>query len=188
MPPEPRFRRLAREGLLTPQTLAVLERRDAPFEGEPRLLAPEAFATLVALVERLRPPYDRPTAREIALRIDTGLAEGASDGWRYDEMPPDGEALAKGLAALEAEARAGGAPSFAELDDPDALIRALQRGETRIGWGVSSKRFMEDLLTGVVSHAYAHPTAQDAIGYVGYADAKGWDHLRIEDVREPWEA
>lgn len=187
MPVEPRFRHLARENLLTPPTLAALESREAALEGEPRFLVPEAFATLVSLVDRLRPPYDRPTAREIALRIDALLAEGRSDGWRYDAMPPDGEAHAMGLAALEAEARATGAPCFAELDDPDALIRHLQKGETRIGWGAPPRRFFEELLAEVATFAYSQPEAQDAIGYDGYADAKGWSHIAIGDAKEPWE-
>ena len=186
-PAAPRFRRLARENLLTPPTLAALESREPVLSGEPRFLAAEAFATLVALVDRLRPPYERPTAREIALRIDAQLADGRTDGWRYDAMPPDGEAHAMGLAALEAEARAEGAPSFAELEDPDALLRSLQRGETRGDWGLPPARFLEETLAEVATYAYSQPEVQDAIGYDGYADAKGWHHITIEDSREPWE-
>lgn len=176
MPTEPRFRQLARENLLTPPTLAALVAREAAPDGEPRFLAPGAFATLVTLCNVLRPPYDRPTAREIALRIDGGLADGRSDGWRYDEMPPDGEAHAQGLAALAAEGPLN-----------DDLIGRLQRGETRTEWPVPPKRFLEDVLAEVVTFAYSQPEAQDAIGYDGYADARGWSHLRIGDSKEPWE-
>lgn len=176
MPEESRFRQLARENLLTPPTFAALAAREPVLDGEPRFLAPGTFATLVALCDVLRPPYDRPTAREIALRIDARLAGGESDGWRYDAMPPDGEAHARGLAALAMEG---------PLDD--ALIRRLQKGETRTEWPVSAKRFMEEMLAEVVTFAYSQPEAQDAIGYDGYADAKGWSHLRIEDVKEQWE-
>lgn len=173
--------------MLTPPTFAVLQKREEGITGEPRHFASEAFATFVALIERLKPLIERPTAREIALQIDARLAERRSDGWRYDTMPPDGEAYVIGVLALEAEARAAGGRAFAEMDDPDALIRALQKGETRLQWGVPPKRFLEDLLAEVVSHAYAQPEAQDAIGYDGYADAKGWSHIGIGDAREPWE-
>lgn len=176
MPPsEPRFRRLAREGLVTLPTLRALERREPAFEGEPRTLAPEPFATLVALVDRLRPPYPRPTAREIALRIDRRLTDGTGDGWRYDALPPDPEAYAKGLAALAQEG---------PLDD--GLIRRLQRGETTAEWPVSPVRFLQDLLSEVVTYAYSQPEVQDAIGYVGYADAKGWHDIGLGQ-KEEWE-
>ena len=173
--PEPRFRQLAREGLVTGPTLAVLEKREPIVEGEPRALDAEAFATLVALVERLRPPYPRPTAREIALRIDGGLAAGKSDGWRYATMPPDADAHRMGLAALAQEG---------PLDDD--LIRRLQRGETRTEWPLPSTRFLEEVLAEVVTHAYSQPEVQDAIGYVGYADAKGWHRIQI-DEKEGWQ-
>ena len=175
MPPEPAFRRLAREGLLTPPTLAILQRHEAEVEGEPRALSSESFETLVLLVERLRPPYPRPTAREIALRIDWRLADGPGDGWRYDSMPPDTEAFAQGLAALRAEGTI-----------EDDLVRRLQRGETKVHWPLPPERFMEDVLTEVVTYAYAHPEVQDAIGYVGYADAKGWNGIGLGQ-RESWE-
>lgn len=186
-PSTPRFRHLAGENLLTAPTLAVLQAREERTTGEPRHFAPEAFATFVALIARLKPLVERPTAREIALRIDARLAERKGDGWRYDAMPPDGEAMVAGLAALEAEARADGSPAFAEMNDPDSLIRKVQKGETRLQWGLPPKRFLEDLLAEVVSHAYAQPEAQDSIGYDGYADAQGWSHLEIGDAREPWE-
>ena len=180
MPTEPRFRQLARENLLTAPTLAALQTRESVVEGEPRYLAPEAFDTLVQLCDRLRPPYERPTAREIALRIDAQLADEKTDGWRYDAMPPDGEAHAMGLAALAAEANDAGGLT-------DDLIRSLQRGETRLQWAVSPERFLEEVLAEVVTYAYSQPEAQDAIGYDGYADAQGWDHIRIGDSKEPWE-
>ena len=180
MPTEPRYRQLTRENLLTAPTLAALQKREPVLEGDPRYLAPEAFATLLELCERLRPPYDRPTAREIALRIDGQLADGKTDGWRYDAMPPDGEAHAKGLAALAAEANDAGGLS-------DELIHSLQKGETRLQWAVPPQRFMEEVLAEVVTYAYSQPEVQDSIGYDGYADVQGWDHIKIGDSKEPWE-
>ncbi len=164
---------------MTPPTLAALEGREAVVEGEPKTLAPEAFSTLVALVERLRPPYPRPTAREIALRIDDQLAGTKTDGWRYDAMPPDVDAHEMGLFALAAEMTAEGGLT-------DDLIRRLQRGETRVAWDVSPSRFLEEVLAEVVTYAYSQPEVQAAIGYVGFADAKGWHHIKLAQ-REDWE-
>lgn len=175
MPNEPRYDRLAREGLLTMPTLAALARRNEPLTGEPRFLPPEAFATLVELCEILRPPYERPTAREIALRIDAHLADETGSGWRYDELPPFRETYSKGLAALLAEG---------PLDE--SRIHALWRNESQTDWPFSPRRFVEEVLAEVATAAYSHPGGQDTIGYVGYADNRGWQRIGLEE-RETWE-
>ena len=187
--PEPRFVGLAARGLLTLPTRQALESRlPLPTSTEPKSLSPEAFATLVAVCERLRPPYERPTALEIALGVDARIAE-ESDGWRYDALPPDVEAHERGLRALDAEARAVYGCPFAELDDrADDLIRKAQKGETvaKEWQGVPSVRFFEELLAGVAVYVYSRPWAQDAMGYVGYADVRGWRAIG-PDEREDWE-
>ncbi len=171
----PRFRRLADQNLLTPPTLAALAAREPAFDGEPRRFDAPTFAILVALVDVLR-PYERPSGREIALRIDARLAKGECDGWRFDAMPADAEAYAQGLAALAQEGA---------LDA--SVVRRLQRGETTVAWPLSPQRFLEDLLAEVATFAYSQPEAQDAIGYDGYADAQGWSHIALGDAREDWE-
>lgn len=107
---------------------------------------PAQFETLVGVVDLLRPPYPRPTAEEIALEIDHRLSEGRGDGWRYESLPPDREALPR---ALE------------EIQHPSEIFTA-------------DPRLREDLLAEIVEIAYGHPEVQFAIGYVGFADAQGW--------------
>jgi hypothetical protein len=150
---------------VTPATRRVREARLA-FEPEvpPRRLSPSQFDALVAVSEVLRPPYPRPTAREIAQEIDARLAASESDGWRYAPMPPDDEAYARGLDRLASE--------FAKRA-PAAVVETLAAGA--LGWpDVDARRFFEELLVEVVEIAYSHPVVQDAIGYDGFADAQGW--------------
>ncbi len=175
MPNVPRYDRLAREGLLTVPTLTALARRAEVLDGEPRFLSPEEFTTLTALCETLRPPYERPIAREIALRIDARLADDAGDGWRYEELPPFRETYRKGLAALLAEGT---------LDA--SRVQALWRNQGQADWPFSSRRFVEEVLAAVATHAYSHPVGQDAIGYVGFADNRGWQRIGLNE-RETWE-
>ena len=185
----PSLFRLIADGLVSkPTTAALLPRLEPEATMRPSFLDAETFAILVALCARLRPRTFRPTALELALRIDARLQGGKTDGWRYDALPPDGDAYARGLRALDAEAVARYGARFADLDgaSADAMIMALQRGECRAAWDVPPIRFLEDALAEVVALAYAQPCAQAAIGYVGYADAKGWTRVGLNG-REDWE-
>ena len=184
----PSLLRLIDEGLVSKPTADALLSRLESAPAAPTFLDEGAFGLLVALCARLRPRTPRPTARELALCIDARLGSGKTDGWRYDALPPDGEACARGLRALDAEAAARYGRGFAALDgdSADAIVGATQRGETRTSWDVVPARFIEDRLAEVVALAYAHPSAQEAIGYVGYADAKGWTRIGLNG-REEWE-
>lgn len=186
---EPRFVGLAARGLLTLPTRQALESRLAlPSSTEPKALSPEAFAILIAVCERLRPPYNRPTALEIALGVDARIGND-SDGWRYDALPPDVEAHERGLRALDAEAKVVFGRPFADLDDrADDLIRKAQKGEVSAPeWeGVPPVRFFEELLAGMAVYVYSRPWAQDAMGYVGYADVRGWRAIGPDEM-EDWE-
>lgn len=186
----PRFLDLAEKNLLSRPTLeALASRLPEPSSSVPKALSREAFATLVAVCELLRPPYERPTALEIALGLDARVF-GESDGWRYDALPPDAEAYERGLGALDAEACALEGKGFSALGSEEAsrLIRLAQKGETTAPeWeGVPPMRFFEELLAGLAVFVYSRPWAQDAIGYVGYADARGWRQIGPNE-REDWE-
>lgn len=171
-----------------PTATAMLDRLEPTAQVSPAYIEREAFETLTVLCARLRPRTFRPTALELALQIDARVAKGEGDGWRYDAMPPDGVAYVEGLASVDDEAMAVHGLVFANLDGAaaDALIRALQRGETRTEWRFPVRRFFEELLTEVAVVAYAQPCAQAMIGYVGYADAKGWTQVDLNG-REGWE-
>ena len=174
-------------------TRTVLQARlDAPVTYEPQLLAPDTFALLEAVAARLIPQPDRPD-QPIALApaIDQRLAEGRADGWRYDALPPDREAYRLGLGGIQEIAQAQFQQDFVALNagQQDAVLQALAGGTPPgAAWEtVDANRFFEELLAELTETYYAHPLAQEEIGYVGMADLPNWSKIGLneKDEREP---
>ncbi|MGI4791123.1 MAG: GMC family oxidoreductase, partial [Janthinobacterium lividum] len=178
--------------LVTPPTRAALMARlePSPPEDGPRFFADHDFFTLTAALTRLFADPEHPTAREMALAIDTRLAGGKGDGWRYNEMPPDTEAASLGLRGLDQSAQALEQTAFVGLssDMQDAVLSAVQAGNApgEIWQTLPGSRYFEDLLAEATACYYSHPIAQEEIGYVGMADGYGWTKVSMNE-REPWE-
>ncbi|GAA3933955.1 gluconate 2-dehydrogenase subunit 3 family protein [Hymenobacter algoricola] len=177
--------------LVTPATRAALEARLLAPPYEPQFFEPETYALLRAVAARLLPQPDRAAPIELAPAIDRRLLQGGSDGWRYDALPPDREAFRLGLGGIRQSARALFQQEFEALrpDDQDAVLRAVQAG-TAPGeaWqAVPPARFFEELLAELTENYYAHPLAQEEIGYVGMADVPGWTRIGLNERedREP---
>lgn len=175
---------------VTAPTRAALKARLAMLPVmEPRFLSAAEFALLGALCDRL---LDEGGDRRIDVpgAIDALLAAGTSDGWRYDALPDDGTAMRRGLAGFDQTARALCGASFLDLSDADRdrVIGAVQAGDPPgEAWTtLPASRFFEDLLAAATEAFYAHPLAQEEIGYVGYADARGWQAIALGE-REPRE-
>ncbi len=162
---------------------ALLARLDAAPVATPAFLTAAEFRTLHAVCARLL-----PDARiDVAGPMDTRLAAGKSDGWRYDAMPDDGAAIRAGLAGLDGAAVDIAGCAFADAPGAaqDAVLAAVQAG-TPPGpaWGVPPRRFFEELLAEAAEVFFAHPLAQARIGYTGMADRPGWTRIGL-DEREP---
>ena len=188
--PEGTFAGLIGTPFVTPPTRAALAARMAkPAVTAPRFLDPGEFALLGAICDRL---LDQDGDRRIDVpgAIDTRLASGETDGWRYDALPDDGTAMKRGLAGFDDTARAMAGRGFLDLgpDDRDRVIEAVQGGHPAgAAWtALPAKPFFEDLLAAATESYYAHPLAQEEIGYVGYADARGWQQIELNG-REPRE-
>jgi len=180
-------RSLLKTDHVSPATRAALRARlDAPPVDEPRFFVAAEFATLRAVCARLIPQDGLERPVDLAGSIDTRLADGGGDGWRYDALPPDGKAYRAGLAALEAVVRSGHGAGFEGLDGAaqDALLGAVQRGEIA-GWsGPPPDRWFEEVLAEVAEAFYAHPLAQEEIGYAGMADRPGWTGIGLDEREE----
>ena len=189
--PHGTVRALLDSDMVTPQTRAALRTRlEKPTADAPRFFDNEAYATLRAACARLISPTESACPVDLAAAIDERLVQGEGDGWRYDRMPPDGEAHRRGLRGLNECARDKFASAFHELDGArqDEILLAVQRGEVRGGvWEtLPAGRFFEELLAGVTESYYSHPLAQEEIGYAGMADARGWQAIGLDQL-EPWE-
>ena len=96
-----------------------------------------------------------------------------------------------GLAGFDDTARALAGTGFLDLsaEDRDRVILAVQAGDPPgAAWAtLPPRRFFEDLLAAATEAFYAHPLAQEEIGYVGYADARGWQAIGLgeREAREP---
>ncbi|MFN2607905.1 MAG: gluconate 2-dehydrogenase subunit 3 family protein [Acidimicrobiales bacterium] len=139
-----------------------------------------------------RPLLDRLLAQDGEPRvpvfeaIDSRLAEDETDGWRYDDMPPDGDAWRASLAALADEARERFGTDFPALavDDQKGLLEDVRTGHR---WhGLAAARVWNLWMRYACSAFYAHPWAWNEIGYGGPAYPRGYENLGL-DRREHWE-
>lgn len=167
---------------------ALQARLDAP-AYTPQFFAPETYALLEAVAACLIPQPDRPKQLiALAPAIDQRLAEGRADGWRYDALPPDREAYRMGLGGIQEIAQSQFQADFTALsaEQQDAVVQALASG-TPPGatWKIlDSSRFFEELLAELTETYYAHPLAQEEIGYVGMADLPSWTKIGLNEREE----
>jgi hypothetical protein len=159
-----------------------------------RFFTPQEQATLAVVLDHILPQSDREPSRRIPILpfIDKRLHTGRIDGYRYLDMPPDGEAYRIGLAAIERMAHDAHRRSFPDCTYPqrEALLKSLDDKKPAGGHALWKKldpyRFWTMMLHDAAIVYYAHPWAWDEVGYGGPAYPRGY--MRLEDGRpEPWE-
>ena len=188
--PDGTVRALLATNQVSEATRAALLARLIEPAHEPTFLAPAAYDLLRTVAACLIPQPDRADPIELAPGVDQRLARGDSNGWRYDSMPPDREAYRLGLGGINQSARILFQQDFRNLE-PTQQARVLQGVQEGTAPGeawrtVPAHRFFEELLTELTELYYAHPLAQEEIGYVGMADVPGWSRIGL-DEREPRE-
>ena len=168
---------------VTDATRKVLQDRFEEREtASPRCFTLEEFETARAACARLIPQVGRDHPVPLATLLDAGLANGDGDGWRYDAMPPDQDAMRQGFAALDSLAQRRTARRFSALtaSEQDALLGSVQRASAE-GWdGPPPDRFFQELLARLVEIYYARPAAIEEIGYIGFADAAGFSAIGLD--------
>jgi Gluconate 2-dehydrogenase subunit 3 len=120
--------------------------------------------------------------------IDARLAEAQTDGWRYADMPEDGQAWRDTLAGLDADAQAKHGTPFARCDPADqaALIQAVQDTGSGTWHGLPAARVWSLWTRYACTAFYAHPWAWNEIGFPGPAYPRGYKNLGT-GKREPFE-
>jgi hypothetical protein len=179
-------RALIESDLVTPPTRRAvggrMRRRPAV---TPRFFGRHAFAVVRAACDRLIPQPDRAPPVDLAGELDARLADGAGDGWRYARMPSDPQMHAMGVAGLDQTAHAMFGNGLALLPgaERDAVLLTVQSGEAPGQvWGqMDAACYFEELLALLVDIYYAHPFALEEIGYVGMADAHGWQAIGLDE-------
>ena len=183
---------LLHSGFVTPQTKAVLEERLQKKErAAPPFFDEENFAVLEAVCDCLLPQNEWTPKIPLAMLLEEELATGKGKGWRYHNMPPMKTAMVQGLKGIEEETQQVYKKSFVQLAVPgqEKILAAVQKGKTVTdAWEhLPSPLFFTELLAMVTELYYCHPLAKEEIGDVSFADAKGWDHIGLNetDGREP---
>ncbi len=151
----------------------------------PRWFSAAEEAVARPLLDRLVGQDDDPKVPVFSL-VDSRLADGRTDGWRHDDMPPDGEAWKRSVGHLEDDARAAHGLAFGQVDlvDQRRLLEAIRSGDR---WhGLPAGRVWNLWMRYAMTAFYAHPWAWNEIGFGGPAYPRGYLNLS-RGGREHWE-
>lgn len=122
--------------------------------------------------------------------VDARLAAGETDGWRYADMPADGQAWRDTLAHLDADAKTRCGTSFAGAPEADqvAIIGAVQdSGDRGDEWhGLPAKHVWSLWTRYACTALYSHPYAWSEIGFPGPAYPRGYKNPGVDKL-EPFE-
>ena len=160
-----------------------------------RFFTPNESKMMEAICAHFLPQDDRDDAHQIPILpfIDERLHQKRTPGYRFEDMPPDGEAYRLGLEAIEQMARANHDRSFLELSwrEQDELLKSIHDGKPWPGaeeiWKrMPIYRYCGLVIGDCVEVYYAHPWAWDEIGFGGPAYPRAYFRLERGEP-EPWE-
>ncbi len=190
----PKFSTLSQQAFWDEATRSVVLRR-VTIIPPVRFFSPAEAEILQRVVEHVLPQDDRTPERRISILpfIDERLFDGRTAGYRFEDMPPDGEAYRQFLRAVDLMALAAHGVQFLRLGwhDADVLLKSLHDGQPITGadeiWRtLPVKRFWTLLMSDCAETYYAHPWAWDEIGFGGPAYPRAYFRLERGDP-EPWE-
>ncbi len=186
-----------------PATAAVLADRLGPPAGL-RFFSPEEEAIATPLLDLLLGQQDpdphtvlgaryaeeqrgRPRIPVTAM-MDSRLAEAETDGWRYANMPEDGQAWRDTLRFLEEDAQAKHGRGFAGLpaSDQAALIQVVQDSGSGDWHGLPATRVWSLWTRYACTAFYGHPWAWNEMGFPGPAYPRGYKNIGVGKL-EPFE-
>jgi Gluconate 2-dehydrogenase subunit 3 len=123
----PDFDALAQVRHWDPVTAGVVLARVGP-PPPIRFFTPAQEAIARPLLDLLLDQQGEPKVPVLEM-IDSRLAENSTDGWRYADLPEDGEAWQQSLAALDADAHRDHDTGFARCDRTaqSSLVGAVQK-------------------------------------------------------------
>jgi hypothetical protein len=152
----------------------------------PRFFTDAERAAAEALLNQLTGQCDEPLEVPVMEMVDARLAAGETDGWRYADMPEDGQAWRDTLGYLDADAQARCGTSFAEAKERDqaAMIQAVQ--DSREWHGMPAPRVWSLWTRYACTAFYSHPYAWSEMGFPGPAYPRGYKNAGVGKL-EPFE-
>ena len=120
--------------------------------------------------------------------VDARLAAGETDGWRYSDMPEDGQAWLDSLAFLDEDAagRCGTTFAVAPQEDQLKLVQAVQDLASGTWHGLNAAHVWSLWTRYACTALYAHPLAWNEIGFSGPAYPRGYKNTGLDKL-EPFE-
>ncbi len=150
--------------------------------------APEAL-TLGAFCDLVL-AQDREPKIPVLNMVDAKLFEGELDGFRYADMPDDGETWRRVASGLDAAVRQHGAVDFVRAagDVQQRVVGAFAEGKLHgeVWDELPSSRAWKVVTRAILSAFYSHPWAWNEIGFGGPAYPRGYARLGLGQ-RESWE-
>jgi hypothetical protein len=189
----PGFSTLSQSSFWDEATRAVvLERTD--HVPPMRFFSQEEVPLFNAVIDRILPQDDRDEQHRVPVAnyIDFRLYSGQSDGYRFEDMPSDGEAHHLGLQGIEAVAQHMHGQRFVDLGprQQDEVLQSLHDATPQGGEDIWERlpvaRYWLLLVQDAIDAYYSHPYAWDEVGFGGPAYPRGY--FRLEGgLPEPWE-
>jgi hypothetical protein len=167
-------------------TRAVIERRLAPSRTLRFFAAAEARCAR-ALFDELLDQTGEPRIPILEL-VDARLADGETDGWHYDSMPPDADAWRQTLRFLDKDATRVERDVFADLTPRlrRQVLQAVQDLGSKKWHGFTASNVWSLWTRYACTAFYSHPLAWQEIGFAGPAYPRGYKNLGIDRL-EPFE-
>ncbi len=133
---------------------------------------------------------DREPKIPVLNMIDAKLFSGKREGYRYADMPDDGETFRRVAAGLDAASRQHGASDFVSASDEvqHNVVQAFADGQLhgQVWDELPCSRAWAVVMREALSAFYSHPWAWNEIGFGGPAYPRGYARFGIGQ-RESWE-
>lgn len=152
-------------------TRKALEQRAEAITGE-RYLSPELYGLLQQITAAILPQEAIGTGVDIAGTIDQRLKQGKTAGWRFADLPEDGEAYRRGLTVFADMLQQTPMKMFDRMPVParEGYLRCVANGDVDGPAQFPLAKWLELLRTDVVRVWLAHPSTMQKIEYYGFAD------------------
>jgi hypothetical protein len=183
----PGFNVLDQAGHWDPVTAGVVLGR----AGRPpdiRFFGTAEEATATALCDRLLGEDGGEPKVRVVPMIDARLAEQQTDGWRYSDMPEDGQAWRDTLRFLDEDSQDLCSRPFAQspLEQQRAVLQAVRDLKSKEWHGLNAAHVWSLWTRYACTAFYSHPLAWNEIGFSGPAYPRGYKNPGV-DAREPFE-
>ncbi|QNN51898.1 gluconate 2-dehydrogenase subunit 3 family protein [Nocardioides mesophilus] len=135
-----------------------------------RHFTPEQEAVARPLLDLILDQHDEPRVPVFEM-IDQRLAELSTDGWRYEDLPPDPEAWSASVEALDADARTTTGRGYADCthEEQQRLLQSVLDRSDQPWHGMRADRVWSLWSRYACTAFYSHPWAWNEIGFSGPA-------------------